>query len=82
MLVRSKVKWKKVLIQIDLVFNVAVDANWYVYSSDLAPGASPIPATVAFEESDGFEIIGGLIPTSPKKKFDNFFKDFRDQGKN
>jgi thiol:disulfide interchange protein len=71
----SKEGTAKVGDEIDLIFNVTVDANWYIYSSDLAPSASPIPATVVFEESDGFEIVGGLIPTNPKKKFDNFFKE-------
>ena len=61
--------------EIDLVFNVEVDDYWYIYSSDLAPDASPFPAKVTFEETDGFEVIGDLIPTNPKKKFDNFFNE-------
>ncbi|WP_323755484.1 protein-disulfide reductase DsbD family protein [Roseivirga sp.] len=80
--IRKVTSWKlskegtaEVGSEIDLVFNVTVDANWYIYSSDLAPDASPIPATVIFEETDGFEVIGGLVPTNPKKKFDNFFNE-------
>ncbi|MGW8121781.1 cytochrome c biogenesis protein CcdA [Roseivirga echinicomitans] len=80
--IRKVTSWKigkegaaEVGAEIDLVFNVEMDANWYIYSSDLPPDASPIPATVSFEETDGFEVIGELIPTNPKKKFDNFFNE-------
>ena len=80
--IRKVTSWKlskegqaEVGSEVELVFTVSLDESWYIYSSDLPADASPIPASVIFENTEGFEVIGDLIPTNPKKKYDNFFNE-------
>ncbi|MGK0487870.1 MAG: thiol:disulfide interchange protein DsbD, partial [Candidatus Endobugula sp.] len=61
----------KVGDEIDIIFRVDLIDNWYIYSSDLDPEIGPTPTTVAFNENESFELIGDLIPTDPKKKYED-----------
>lgn len=60
----------KVGDEIEIIFTVTVIENWYIYSSDLDPEIGPMPTTVEFEQNQSFEVIGELIPTGPKKKYE------------
>lgn len=59
---------------VELIFKVAVDDSWYIYSSDLAEDAGPMPTEVTFDANGSFEVIGGLVPVNPKKKYDDIFE--------
>ena len=59
---------------IKLYFEVDIDKNWYVYSSDFDKLLGPIVAELSFEKSDAFEAIGGLKAVSPKKKYDDLWE--------
>jgi len=60
--------------EIDLIFKVKVIDDWYIYSSDLEEGIGPNNTEVNFEENATFEVIGGLIPINPKKKYDDIWE--------
>ncbi|MEO1051477.1 MAG: cytochrome c biogenesis protein CcdA [Bacteroidota bacterium] len=59
--------------EIDLIFKVSIDKKWYVYSSDFDPDCGPIPSNFTFKPNDSYELIGGVEPVNPKKKFDEIF---------
>lgn len=60
--------------EIDLIFKVSVKDDWYLYSSDIAEDVGPIPTTIEFESNGSFELVGGLIPVNPKKKYEDTWK--------
>ncbi len=59
---------------IKLYFEVDIDKNWYVYSSDFDKLLGPIVAELSFEKSDAFEVIGDLKAVNPKKKYDDLWE--------
>lgn len=61
--------------EVELIFKAKIDQNWYMYSSDLAEDAGPIPTEITFEQNETFEAIGKLIPVDPKEKFDETFQN-------
>jgi thiol:disulfide interchange protein DsbD len=61
----------KVGEEVELIFRVNVEEGWYIYSSELDPEIGPTPTSIQFEENESFEIIGDLISTNPKKKYED-----------
>lgn len=53
-----------------LVFNVKIEPDWYLYSSDFDPDLGPIVTTVDLSESKGIQLLGKLQAIKPKSKFD------------
>ncbi|MFY0591825.1 protein-disulfide reductase DsbD domain-containing protein [Roseivirga sp.] len=60
--------------EIDLILNVEIVDNWYLYSSDIPEDVGPIPTAIEFEMNGSFELIGDLIPINPKKKYEDTWK--------
>jgi thiol:disulfide interchange protein DsbD len=58
---------------IKLYFEVDIEKDWYVYSSDFDKLLGPIVAELAFEKNDAFEVIGAFKAVSPKKKYDDLW---------
>lgn len=58
---------------IKLYFEVDIDKDWYVYSSDFDKNLGPIVSELAIEKNDAIEIIGGLKAVNPKKKYDDLW---------
>ncbi len=59
--------------ELELIFKVTVDRNWYVYANDFDPDCGPMLTTVTFERHPSFELVGGLRAINPKAKHDNIF---------
>ncbi len=59
--------------ELDLIFTVTIDNNWYVYANDFNPDCGPMLTTVEFEPHSSFELIGGLVAIKPKEKHDEIF---------
>lgn len=59
--------------ELELIFKVTVDHNWYVYANDFDPDCGPMLTTVTFERHPSFELVGGLRAINPKAKHDNIF---------
>ena len=64
----------KVGDEIDLIFNVAIDRKWYLYSSDFDPECGPIVTTFEFVKDGSYEAIGEIRPIGAKKKIDDIFE--------
>ncbi len=75
-------KWKyavsnkeaKVGEQVDLVFNVKIQDDWYLYSSDFDPELGPMVTEFAFEQHDSYELVGGIKPIDAKRKYDSLWE--------
>lgn len=59
---------------IDLIFNVEIDNDWYLYSSDFDPECGPMVTTFTFNEDPSFELVGEIKPIGAKKKYDEIFE--------
>lgn len=59
---------------IELIFDVKIDDNWYLYSSEFPCEDGPIPTSFTFVPNAGYELVGGIIPINPVDKFDDIFE--------
>jgi thiol:disulfide interchange protein len=62
-------KEAKVGDEIDLIFYIDIDRDWYVYSSELKV-EGPIPTEFTFKPHSSYQLIGKIRPINPKKKID------------
>ena len=60
--------------ELDLIFNAVIDQNWYLYSSDFDPDLGPMVTEFTFEPSDSYELVGGIRPINPQKKYDDLWE--------
>ncbi len=58
---------------VDLIFEVAIDDNWYLYSSDFDPNLGPNLTVITFEPNSTYKLIGKLKPIGSKKKYDDIW---------
>ncbi|WP_439582761.1 cytochrome c biogenesis protein CcdA [Dyadobacter bucti] len=58
----------KVNDQIDLIFNVKIDKDWYLYSTDFDPDLGPMVTTFNFKPDKSYELVGKIKPVHAKKK--------------
>jgi thiol:disulfide interchange protein len=58
---------------VDLVFEVAIDDNWYLYSSDFDPNLGPNLTVITFEPNSSYKLVGKLKPIGAKKKYDDIW---------
>ena len=64
----------KVGDEVELIFKVSVIDDWHIYSSDLGEDIGPMPTEINFEDIQGFELTGPLVPINPKKKYDDIWE--------
>ncbi|MDW7694973.1 cytochrome c biogenesis protein CcdA [Flammeovirgaceae bacterium SG7u.111] len=55
---------------VELVFTASIIKDWYLYSSDFDPDLGPMVTEFSFEPNDSYELVGGITPINPSKKFD------------
>ncbi|MBV6645739.1 MAG: thioredoxin family protein [Cyclobacteriaceae bacterium] len=60
--------------EIDLVFTATIEKDWYLYSSDFDPELGPMVTEFSFEQNDSYELVGGIEPQNPKKKYDELWE--------
>jgi thiol:disulfide interchange protein DsbD len=60
----------KVGEQAEVIFKVAIEKDWYLYSSDFDKDLGPTVTTVTFKPGSGFQTIGGLKAINPHSKLD------------
>jgi thiol:disulfide interchange protein len=63
----------KVGDEIDLIFKVAVDHDWYVYANDFDPDCGPMLTTVTLNQNESFKLLGTLKAIKPITKHDDAF---------
>lgn len=62
--------------EIELIFNVKIDKDWYLYSSDFDPNLGPQVTEFVFESNDSYSLIDGIVPINPKRKFDDIWEGY------
>ncbi len=58
----------------EVIFKAKIDQDWYLYSSDFDPDLGPMVTEFQFEENDSYELIGGIAPQNPSKKYDSLWE--------
>lgn len=58
---------------VELQFNATIQKDWYLYSSDFDPNLGPIVTEIEFSPNDSYELVGGVTPIHPKKKYDDLW---------
>ena len=66
-------KTVKVGEEVELLFNVTIIPDWYLYSSDFDPDLGPMVTTFTFQKDPSYALVGKIKPVNPKKKYDKIF---------
>lgn len=60
--------------EIEVIFNVRLDRDWYIYSNDFkAADFGPVPTKIEFIPHTSYELVGDLTPISPKDNQNEIF---------
>lgn len=59
--------------EVELIFNVRIDKDWYLYSSDFDPDLGPMVTEFKFAKHPSYELVGKIMPVKPKKKYDDLW---------
>ncbi|NEM96927.1 protein-disulfide reductase DsbD family protein [Pontibacter burrus] len=59
--------------EVELIFNVKIDKDWYLYSSDFDPELGPMVTEFTFVKHPSYELVGKIKPVNPKKKYDDLW---------
>ncbi|GAB3529242.1 cytochrome c biogenesis protein CcdA [Pontibacter brevis] len=60
--------------EVELIFNVRIDKDWYLYSSDFDPDLGPMVTEFNFQKHPSYELVGKIKPINPKKKYDDIWE--------
>lgn len=60
--------------EIDLIFNVEVANDWYIYATGMEGDIEELSTRALFEENDSFELIGVLESTGFKEKYEDIWE--------
>ncbi len=63
----------KVGDEIDLIFKVTIDKDWYIYANEFDADCGPMHTTVTLNPDAGFKVIGTLKAIKPTAKHDEIF---------
>ncbi|MBD1396579.1 thioredoxin family protein [Pontibacter sp. JH31] len=59
--------------EVELIFNVKINKDWYLYSSDFDPDLGPMVTEFKFEKHPSYQLLGKIKPVNPKKKYDDLW---------
>ncbi|MGL1885357.1 MAG: thioredoxin family protein [Reichenbachiella sp.] len=59
---------------VDLIFNVKIDEDWYLYSTDFDPDLGPMITEFEFEPHASYELIDSIKPIGSKRKYDSLWE--------
>jgi len=60
--------------EVDVVFSVDLQGDWYLYSSDFDPELGPMVTEIILDPSEGYELVGNLKPIGAKEKYDELWE--------
>jgi len=60
--------------QVEVIFRVKIDPDWYLYSSDFDPDLGPMVTEINFSPSNAYELVGELKPIGAKEKYDELWE--------
>ena len=61
--------------EIELIFNVSIIKDWYIYTESQKDDVMAIPARPYFEVNDSYELVGDFYSIDPKSKYDDIWGD-------
>ena len=59
--------------EIDLIFSVKIDDNWYLYSTEFPCEDGPFKTTFTFNPHNSYKLVGITTPINPVDKHDKIF---------
>ena len=59
--------------EIELIFLVDIQKDWYLYSTDFDPDLGPMVTEFTFLPSDSYELVGDIKPIGSKEKYDEIW---------
>jgi thiol:disulfide interchange protein DsbD len=59
--------------EIDLIFHVTIDPDWYMYSTDFDPDCGPIVTSFSFVPNQSYKLVGGIKPVNAIDKHEEIF---------
>lgn len=59
---------------IELIFTVKIDNNWYLYSSQFDCEDGPIKTSFTFVPDKSYQLVGDIVPINPIDKHDKIFE--------
>ncbi|WP_421874472.1 protein-disulfide reductase DsbD family protein [Marinoscillum sp.] len=60
--------------EVTVTFDVRIDPNWYLYSTDFDPDLGPMVTEFEFTPHESFELVGEVVPVNPKRKYDSLWE--------
>lgn len=60
--------------EVDVIFYVDIQEDWYLYSNDFDPDLGPMVTEINFEPAEAYELVGATRPIGAKEKYDEIFE--------
>lgn len=60
--------------ELDLIFSVTIDNNWYLYSTEFPCDDGPLKTEFTFTPHNSYKLVGKVVPVNPKDKHDKIFE--------
>ncbi|MDF9800909.1 thiol:disulfide interchange protein [Catalinimonas alkaloidigena] len=60
--------------EVDVIFSVDIQEDWYLYSNDFDPDLGPMVTEINFEPREAYELVGKTRPIGAKEKYDEIFE--------
>jgi thiol:disulfide interchange protein len=70
----TSVQEAKVGDELDLIFSVTIDKNWYLYSTEFPCEDGPLKTEFTFTPHNSYKLVGKVVPMNPKDKYDKIFE--------
>lgn len=64
----------KVGEEVDVIFHVDIQEDWYLYSSDFDPELGPMVTEIVLEPQQAYALVGDVKPVGAKEKYDEIFE--------
>lgn len=73
---KTEVSKKEVEIgdEIDLIFFVDIQKDWYLYSTDFDPDLGPMVTEFNFKPNNSYALVGGIKAVNPEKRYDDLWE--------
>lgn len=61
--------------EVELIFNLSIIKDWYIYTEKQKEDVMAIPTHPYFELNDSYELVGDFYSIDPKSKYDDIWGD-------
>lgn len=60
--------------QVDLIFRVKIEKDWYLYATDFDDNLGPMVTTFDFQPDPSYELVGNIQSIKPQNKYSDVWK--------